>query len=169
LYGPASAAPAGAAAVVGAVGVIGVVDVVTAGVVALNGAFGYFASGADAIVAADVGGVVPGTVALGAGVFKVPPGFAAFAKFIDDGGAAATTAACGVDCVEGNTGAVFAAVDAVAEAGGAADRATSDESSDALSCFHQAQRGTDWQPVVPTATANNIAVRIAKSFIFVLP
>ena len=61
----------------------------------------------------------------------------AAAKFADDGGAAgvkpATATACGVDCAEGSAG--------------AAERATTDESG-AWSCFHHAQRGPDWQPLV---------------------
>jgi hypothetical protein len=140
-----------------------------AGVVALSGTLGYFASGADAMVAAEFGGVGLEAVATDGVVVNTAPGCAAFARFIDEGGAAAIVAAWGADCVEGNTGAVFGAADAVADTRGAADRATSDESSDALSCFHQAQRGPDWQPATPTTIANIIAVRIAKSFIFVLP
>jgi hypothetical protein len=68
----------------------------------------------------------------------------AAARFAEDGGAAGcnpvAAIACGVDCADGS-------------AGGAAERATSDESSGAFSDFHQAQRGPDWHPERPTNTA----------------
>jgi hypothetical protein len=73
-------------------------------------------------------------------------GFAALARFIDDGGAASNPVAAtawGVTCVDGSGGLVAGATDAVAVTGGAAVRATSEASSGALSCFHQAQRGPD--------------------------
>src|SRR5262245_1445732 len=92
-----------------------------------------------------------------------PPGFAAFARFIDEGEAAAT---CGFERVEGNAGDVAGAVDAVADTGGAAVRATREASSDALSGFHQAQRGPDWQPGKPTTIANSNNERMAESFMF---
>jgi hypothetical protein len=49
------------------------------------------------------------------------------------------SATCGVDCAEGSAG--------------AAERATTEESSDASCDFHQAQRGLDWQPANPAATS----------------
>jgi hypothetical protein len=141
-----------------------------AGAVEVNGALGYFANGADAMVAAEVAGVATAAVPPADDVVvSTAPGLAAFARFIDEGGATAATAAWGVDCVDGNAGAVFDAVDAVADSEGEVDCATSGVPSVDLPGFHQAQREPDWHPAMPMVITNNIAVWIAKSFIVVLP
>lgn len=135
MYGPAGATT-GAGADATAVGVGEAA--VAKGVAPVIGAPGNVAVGAAASVADEVGGIAFAGV-----VVITAPGFAAFARFIDEGEIPPMATACGVTWVEGSAGAVFGSADAVAVTGGAADRATSDASSDALSCFHQAQRGPD--------------------------
>jgi hypothetical protein len=74
-----------------------------------------------------------------------PEAAPAAAKLLDDGGVAgvnpATATASGFVCADGSTG--------------VADRATADVSSGALSCFHQANRGADWQPATAATTVAN--------------
>ena len=119
-------------------------------------ASGAFAMPADALagIATD-GGTAPGSEAVAEGVVAVAP--VAAARFVDDGDAAgvkpAIATACGFDCAEGNSG--------------FADRATADVSSGALSCFHQAKRGPDWQPDQAVNTATNARIRSAVNFMFV--
>jgi hypothetical protein len=80
----------------------------------------------------------------------------AAARFADEGGAAGcnvpASAICGVDCADGNAG--------------AADRATSDVSSDASWGFHQAHREPDWQPVNPAAMRAIDNARMTESLMF---
>jgi hypothetical protein len=79
----------------------------------------------------------------------------AAARLADDGGAAgcssASETACGVDWADGNVG--------------AAERAVSDVSSGALSRFHQAKRGPDWQPTVPAKATATVRARTNVSLI----
>jgi hypothetical protein len=63
------------------------------------------------------------------------------------------SATCGVDWSDGNAG--------------AAERATTEESSDASFGFHHAQRGLDWQPANPVATRATINARVIECFMFV--
>jgi hypothetical protein len=97
---------------------------------------GIVTEGADG-AAAEARGAADGAAVVPALATDVEP---AAAKLLEDGGVAgvrpATATACGVDCAEGSAG--------------VAERATADESSGALSCFHQAKRGADWQPVMAT-------------------
>ena len=100
-----------------------------------------------AIVAGDVEG-------------SVMPGDCGFepedARLADDGEVAGsspgTVAICGVFLVDGR--------------GGAAERATADESSGGVSCFHQAQRGPDWQPNAVAKHAATVNARTAFDFMF---
>jgi hypothetical protein len=62
---------------------------------------------------------------------------------------------CGTDCVEGSAG--------------AADRATSEAFSGVVSCFHQAQRGPDWQPTSATIARTIQRARFARELIGWLP
>jgi hypothetical protein len=78
------------------------------------------------------------------------------ARFADEGEVAGskpgTAAICGVFFVEGSAG--------------AAERATADESSGGVSCFHQAQRGPDWQPNAAARHAVIVNARTAFGFMF---
>jgi hypothetical protein len=78
------------------------------------------------------------------------------ARLADDGDVAGskpgTVAICGVFFVEGSAG--------------AAERATADESSGGVSCFHQAQRGPDWQPNAAARHAAIVNARTAFGFMF---
>jgi hypothetical protein len=111
------------AAVGGAMAAVDVGAGIVAAVLPIVLALGYVACGALAIVPDDVGGIaLPGSDA-------VP----AAARLADDGGDAGCNSAgemaCGVDCADGKAG--------------AAERAVSDVSSDALSRFHHVRRGPD--------------------------
>jgi hypothetical protein len=103
-----------------------------------------------ATVAVEVAGI---ELAGGAG------GAPAAARLADDGGAAGCnvpdSATCGVDCVEGSAG--------------AAERASSDLSSDPSLCFHQAQRGLDWHPANPATTAAIDNARMAERLMVMQP
>lgn len=130
------------------------------------------AGGASAAVGeAAVGGVIDAVDAAFGVAPLVPPAYDAVggansapadAAGTDaaDGGIAAADAMCGgfaplcaaatvvgIVCEDGN--------------GGAADRATSDVSSGALSFFHQANRGPDWQPTSMMAVSIITLVRKA--------
>jgi hypothetical protein len=74
-----------------------------------------------------------------------PAGEPAAARLLDEGGVAgvnpAIATASGVVCAEGSVG--------------VAERATTDESSGALSCFHHANRGAVWQPATAATTVAN--------------
>jgi hypothetical protein len=98
------------------------------------------ASGALATVADEVTGIE---------IFGWDGPAPAAAKLADEGGAAgvkpATATACGVVCADGKVG--------------SAERATIDESG-ALSCFHHAQRGPDWQPESTANAAIMVVVRV---------
>jgi hypothetical protein len=78
------------------------------------------------------------------------------ARLADDGDVAGskpgTAAICGVFFVDGSAG--------------AAERATADESSGGVSCFHQAQRGPDWQPTAAARHAAIVNARKAFGFMF---
>jgi hypothetical protein len=96
--------------------------------------------GAEAIVAADVAGI---------GELGVVGGGVAATTDLADGGVDAAVRDWGVAFVEGSTGGT--AGDATS---GAAERATSELSSDGEPFFHHAsregtwaQRGPDWQPI----------------------
>lgn len=134
--GPTGVAIGGAAAIV--VGYAGVE----------YAAVGYVAVGAAAIVAADEAG--NGVAGDGVAEYGVTGGAAtATATDLADGGIAnAAVSDWGVALVEGSTGGT-----AGDSTSGAAERATSELSSDAVPFFHQAmregtcaQRGPDWQP-----------------------
>lgn len=130
-------------------------------------AVGALATVADDVTGMATDGAAGATVAANAGeaggiVAPVAPVFTAAgepaaAKLLDDGGVAgvkpAIATACGVDCAEGSAG--------------AAERATTDESSGAFSCFHQANRGADWQPGTAATTAINVNDRSAVRFMSV--
>jgi|SoiMethySBSTD1v2_1073268.scaffolds.fasta_scaffold1055864_2 hypothetical protein len=94
---------------------------------------------------------MPGGVATGAET----PGVVVDARLLDDGGVAgvrpAIATASGFDCSAGCCG--------------VAERATTDESSGDLSCFHQAKRGAVWQPLAARATTANIIMRSVVRFI----
>jgi hypothetical protein len=86
-------------------------------------------------------------------------GAPAAAKFAEEGGAA------GCNVPDSTTfGSVW--VDGSA---GAADRASTDASSDPSGCFHHAHRGPDWQPARPTTVTRISAVRRALDFMIALP
>jgi hypothetical protein len=95
-------------------------------------------------VAEDVGGIAL------AGWDGVPTA----ARLADEGGDAGCSSvgeiACGVDWSDGNSG--------------AAERAVSDVSSGALSRFHHAKRGPDWQPTIPVSTAAIANARMTLIF-----
>jgi hypothetical protein len=78
------------------------------------------------------------------------------ARLADDGDVAGskpgTAAICGVFFVDGSAG--------------AAERATADESSGGVSCFHQAQRGPDWQPDAAARKAAIVNAPTAYGFMF---
>jgi hypothetical protein len=99
-----------------------------------------------------VAGEVVGTDVAGAVI-----GAPAAARFADEGGAAGcnvpASAICGCDCADGNAG--------------AADRATTDVSSDVSWDFHQAHRGPDWQPANPAARRAIDNARRAEILMFV--
>jgi len=110
--------------------------------------------GAELATVPAAGLAATGVVPVAPGV--VPPaGALAAARFADDGETAgvkpATATACGVDCEDGNLG--------------VAERATTDVSSGAVSFFHQAVRGPDWQPMTAAKEATKVNDRSAVRFI----
>jgi len=108
-------------------------------------------------------GGICGLVAVDGDVSAAPLGVAAgapaaAARLADDGGEAgvrpATATACGVDCAEGRTGSFDFAMAAA---------------SAALSFFHQAQWGADWQPLKAAAVARSVTICLALNVMRMQP
>jgi hypothetical protein len=125
-------------------------------------AVGTVVAAAPAIAAGDVCRIEieVGVVPRAAAIEFAEGGVAPTIVLAEDGGVVAAANDCGTDCDEGSAG--------------AADRATSDAFSGDVLCFHQAQRGPDWQPTswLPTsakiATTTNPA-RFVRELISWLP
>ncbi len=94
--------------------------------------FAAIAGDVDRVSGIEIGGGVGGPAAAAVAAVAVVAGVPAAARLVEEGDAAgvnpATATACGLDCAEGSSG--------------FAERATTDESSGALSRLNQANRCT---------------------------